>query len=168
MTAGEKTMSDKARRRGGAPRRIAGLLAALSLAVTTVLATGAAASGDVAAQANVCGPSFALIDTYSGSGGGHAGELRLYWSSTYEQNCAVMVKTQDTGHQDQIGVQIRPTGGRTDPSGGIENDWFYQYAGPVYTDSSIDMSGRCVDVHGFVGGAFEVFFEIERTGVHCG
>ncbi|HEX2145133.1 MAG TPA: hypothetical protein VHG10_11550 [Glycomyces sp.] len=167
-------MSDTARGHGrsrsvrAAGRRIAGMLAALGLAVTALLATGSAAAGDVSAQANVCGPSFTLIDSYRDSGGGHSGELQLYWSSTYEQNCAVMVKTNETDHKDQVGVQIRPTGGSIDPDGGSENDWFYQYAGPVYTDSSIDMSGRCVDIHGFVGGAFEVFFEIEKRGVHCG
>jgi hypothetical protein len=162
-------MSDEtARRPRAALKRIAGTFAALILTVSTLLATGSAAAGDVTSQANVCGSSFVLIDVYRGSGGGHTAELRLYWSSTYEQNCAVMMKTSDTGHKDQVGVQIRPTGGSVDPSGGVDNGWFYQYAGPVYTDNRIDMSNRCVDVHGFVGGAHEVFFQIEKRGVHCG
>ncbi|WP_205324924.1 hypothetical protein [Glycomyces sp. YM15] len=145
-------------------RRITGTLAALCLAVTALLATGSAATADVTAQANVCGSSFALIDSYYGSGNGHTAVLRLYYSSTYKQNCAVMVKTNQTDHKDQVGVQIRPSGGTVDS----ENDWFYSYAGPVYTPSSVNMSGKCVDVHGFVGGAFEIFFQIEERGVHCG
>jgi hypothetical protein len=138
------------------------------LAVAALAAATVGAAPIPATAAGPCGSSFSLVGTYAKSGSGHSAELRVYYSSAYRQNCAVMAKTNQTDHKDYIGVMIRPTGGSVDKPGGVDDDWYYSYAGPVYTDAAVNMSGRCVDVDGFIGDGFSVLVHIQKNGVHCG
>ncbi|MFC4335891.1 spore-associated protein A [Salininema proteolyticum] len=147
-------------------RRLAVAAAALgaAFALSPVL-TGTAAA------ANVCGSSFGLVGSYDKSGNGHSGRLEVYYSSSYRQNCAVLVNTSsDTGSHHGMGVQIKPTGGSVASPGGTDEGRYLSYAGPVYTSASVDMSGRCVDVKGYIADElFQTeFVSWNLSGAHCG
>ncbi|MFC4335898.1 hypothetical protein [Salininema proteolyticum] len=147
-----------------------------SLAIAAAAALGVALTASPslagpAAAANVCGSSFAQIGSYNGSGNGHSARLEVYYSSAYKQNCAVLVNTSsDTGSHHGLAVEIRPTGGSVAQPGGSDVGRYTSYAGPVYTDKNVNMSGKCVDV---VGQVFDELFnskfvEIKKNRVHCG
>lgn len=159
-------------------RRI--LLAVLTGLVLPVLAVGSgsgtasASPMSTAAAAtttpNLCGSSYALIDTYykrNDSSDRTDLQAALYFSAKTKRNCFIVSHYGAwRGHKGASLATIRPKGAAWPKcnSTGCDKGEYAYYAGPVYTPAGVDMSHRCVDFSGTT--AYDTY--ITKYGVHCG
>lgn len=151
-------------------RLLGGLLtAAAGLALVAGAAAAPAGATEMTAQANVCGSSYAKIDTYPIKyGSATYGNVEVYYSASAKRNCAVTVGVGATyGWKGYKMVQICPNGTDITFCGEDSGDYLY-YAGPAYTKAGYDMSGWCIDVVGIVEHPNGTSADGGGTRVHCG
>jgi hypothetical protein len=139
-----------------------------ALLVASAAATPAGAS-DMTPQANLCGSSYSLIDTYPIAYGSTTyGRVELYWSPTAKRNCALTVGSGATyGWKGFKAIEVCPHGAAVSLCGEEHGDFLY-YAGPVYTKAGYNMSGKCIDVVGIIEHPNGTSADGGGVRVHCG
>ena len=117
-----------------------------------------------------CGSSYSLVTHYpvnSQATGEINMYLDVYYSSTAKRNCLVANHAGSAyGANLSSLAKIRPSGSAWPacPSVGCDDGYYRYYAGPVYTPSGVNMSGRCVDVGGLAGIQTDKIL----YGINCG
>lgn len=134
------------------------------------------AGGEIAG--GECGSTYSLVGFYPRQNDitdELEGHMEIYYSSTLKRNCAIMRHAghmwgKSTSFPTGTFVEIRASGGSwQNCSFGqhktqCDRGGYSFYAGPVYTPSGVNMSGRCIDFNGNVG----LQTHIERRNKHCG
>ncbi|MEV0646958.1 hypothetical protein AB0I28_17000 [Phytomonospora sp. NPDC050363] len=151
------------------PFRAAFRRAAISVVVAFGALTATVVTATPAAAVGPCGSSYSHIGHYAVNSGsqGTGAYIDVYWSSSAQRNCAVLNGTGKTyGSGARKGILIWANGyyDRYDQD---DRDYKY-YAGPVYTPSGINMSGRCINVEGIVEFPNGEIAAGHRYNVHCG
>jgi hypothetical protein len=138
------------------------------LAITLGAASVVVLTASPAAAVGPCGSSYSHIDRYAINSAtqGTGAYMDLYWSDSANRNCAVLNGTGKTyGFNGRKGILIYASGyySQYDQD---DRDYSY-YAGPVYTPSGVNMSGRCVNLEGIVEFPNGETVAGYRYGVHC-
>jgi hypothetical protein len=149
-------------------------------ALIMIVAMSMFVASPVASASGECGSSYGLVGSYRVQNDitdAHEGTMEIYYSSSLKRNCAIMRHAgRMLGRQASFPTgtlaEIRASGGswQNCPAGvtthktQCDRGEYSFYAGPVYTPSGVNMSGRCIDFTGMVG----LQSHISRSRVHCG
>lgn len=139
---------------------VTSFLAMLGLSVIAPATTSSAVEAQtaVASSSNACGSSYTTsrgpYNIQNDVTDAVVGQMFVYWSPTLKRNCLITYHYgSNYGSSTITKAMIRPEG-YSWPScpnsvGCSEGNYSY-YAGPVYTPSGLDMTGRCVYINGTV------------------